>query len=255
MIDIHCHILPGVDDGAQVLADSIEMARVAEQEGITKILATPHHKNPKYENSKPFVMEEVNKLNAIFQSEGLSIEILPGQECRISGEILEDYQNGDVLSVNDKDKYVLVEFPSNHVPRYTERLFYDLQVAGLTPVIVHPERNSELIQSPEILYNLVKAGALSQVTAASLIGKFGKKIRQFSIQCVENGLTHILASDAHNTTTRGFCLREAYEDLAQLFGNGVRMEFQENAELLIKGEALFLEPPSPIKQKKFLGLF
>jgi len=255
MIDIHCHILPGLDDGAQTNEEALQMALAAESEGITHILATPHHKNRTYNNPKSVSLEAAQELNAFFQSEGLSLQILPGQEARIFGEVLEDYHNGEILTVNDNGKYLLVEFPSNHVPRYTERLFFDLQVAGITPVIVHPERNSEIIQTPEIIYNLVNGGALTQVTAASLIGKFGKKISQFSHQLVEHGLTHLLASDAHNTTTRGFCLREAYEMLGDTYGDSLRLEFEENAGHLIHGENLYVNPPERIKQKKFLGLF
>jgi protein-tyrosine phosphatase len=255
MIDIHCHILPGLDDGAQTKEEALKMALAAESEGITHILATPHHKNRAYNNPRQVSLNAVDELNTFFQSEGLGLEVLPGQECRIFGEVLEDYQNGEILTVNDNRKYLLVEFPSNHVPRYTERLFFDLQVAGITPVIVHPERNSEIIQTPEILYNLVNGGALTQVTAASLIGKFGKKIGQFSHQLVAHGLTHLLASDAHNTTTRGFCLREAYEVLGDTYGHSLRLEFEENAAHLIDGEPLYVNQPERIKQKKFLGLF
>lgn len=255
MIDIHCHILPNVDDGAQTDQDAVAMARAAVHEGIRQIVATPHHKNPKYENPRHKVIDAVEALNTLFKNETIPLTILLGQECRISGEILEDYQNGEILSINENNKYILIEFPSNHVPRYTERLFFDLQVSGLTPVIVHPERNSEIVQTPDILYKLIQGGALSQVTAASLIGRFGKKISRFSNQLIESGCAHLLASDAHNTTTRGFCLREAYEYLEKEFGSDMRMTFEENAELLVKGETLYLTPPSPIRTKKFLGLF
>ncbi|WEG13150.1 tyrosine protein phosphatase [Pullulanibacillus sp. KACC 23026] len=255
MIDIHNHILPNLDDGPQAVEDALEMARSAFSQGITQIVATPHHNHPMFNNPRSKVLEAVDFLNDQLKREAMDLSILPGQECRISGEIIEDYQNAEILSVNENGKYLLIEFPSNHVPRYTERLFYDIQVSGLIPVIVHPERNSEIIQNPDRLYELVKGGALSQVTAGSLIGNFGKKIGRFSLQLVESGLSHIVGSDAHNVTTRGFCLREAYETIEDQFGIGLRMEFEENANLMVQGEALYLQPPTPIRQKRFLGLF
>lgn len=255
MLDIHCHILPCVDDGAASYEAAIQMARAAEQQGIRQIVATPHHKNPRFENTKDQIIEAVEALNNVLKKEAIELTVLPGQECRVFGEILDDYQKGEVLSVNNNGKYVLVEFPSNHVPRYIEQLFFDMQISGLTPIIVHPERNSEIVQSPDILLKLVKGGALSQVTASSLVGHFGKKISRFSSQLIESGLTHLIASDAHNTTTRGFYLREAYDHLQSQFGGGLRMEFEENAELLVRGETLYLSPPTPMRIKKFLGLF
>jgi protein-tyrosine phosphatase len=254
MIDLHCHILPGIDDGAQSLSDSINMARKAVEQGIHTIVATPHHMNNKFENPKHSIIESVEKLNTILIEEKIQLKVLPGQEVRIHGEMLEGYKAGEILPVNHTP-YVLVEFSSNHVPRYTEKLFYDLQMNGLIPVIVHPERNQEIIERSDILYQLVKKGALTQVTAASISGDFGKKIKNFSLQLIEANLTHFIASDAHNTTKRTFKMREAFDVIEKKYGIDMVYYFDENAALLIDGKNVYKEDPERIKRKRVFNLF
>jgi protein-tyrosine phosphatase len=254
MIDIHCHILPGVDDGAQSLSDSLNMARIAVKQGIHKIVATPHHLTSSYENSKQSIVDRVRDLNVKLREEMIDLEVLPGQEVRIHGEMVEGYVAGDILPVNHTP-YILVEFPSNHVPRYTEKLFYDLQVNGLIPVIVHPERNQEIVERPELLYQLVKKGALTQITAASVCGDFGKKIKNFTLQLIDANLTHFIASDAHNITNRPFKMREALAIIERKYGNELVYYFDENAALLIEGLTVYKEDPERIKKKKLFQFF
>jgi protein-tyrosine phosphatase len=254
LIDIHSHILPGVDDGAQSEEDAINMAKLAVEEGIKKIIATPHHQNGKYHNKKQDILNGVIELNRLLQREDIPLEVLPGQETRIYGELIEDLEKGDILSLNQTN-YVFIELPSGHVPRYTEKLLFDVQLKGLTPIIVHPERNSEVIENPDILLNLVKKGSLTQITAGSMTGHFGKKIQKFTIQLIEANLTHFIASDAHNTTTRGFHLVESISQIEKEFGRQVVYYFQENANLLTQGQVVYKPEPIRIRQKKFLGLF
>ncbi|MEH7252008.1 CpsB/CapC family capsule biosynthesis tyrosine phosphatase [Neobacillus niacini] len=254
MIDLHCHILPGVDDGAQSLSDSIAMAKKAVDQGIHTIVATPHHRNNSYENPKQTILERVKELNRVLLEEKIDLKVLPGQEVRVHGEMLEGYHGGEILPVNHTP-YVLVEFPSNHVPRYTEKLFYDLQMTGLIPVIVHPERNQEIIEHSEILYQLVKKGALTQVTAASLCGGFGKKIKNFSMQLIESNLTHFIASDAHNITSRSFKMRDAFGVIEKKVGMDMVYMFEENAALVIEGKTIYKEDPERIKRKRLFHIF
>jgi protein-tyrosine phosphatase len=254
MIDIHSHILPSVDDGAQTIDDAIVMAKAAVAEGITTIIATPHHRNGTFENPKETIIERVSALNEALQQNQISLTVLPGQEIRIHGEWLDHYHQGELLPLANTN-YVLIELPSNHVPRYTEQLLFDIQMQGMIPVIAHPERNAELIEHPDLLYQFVKKGALTQLTASSVAGHFGKKIKQFSLQMIEANLAHFIASDAHNTTNRTFHMREAYKTLAKEFGSQAVYIFQENAELLIKNQTVYKDVPERIKRKKFLGLF
>ncbi|MGG4407205.1 CpsB/CapC family capsule biosynthesis tyrosine phosphatase [Niallia taxi] len=254
MIDIHCHILPGVDDGPKSIKESLVMAREAVNEGIKTIIATPHHKNNTYENTKNLIIENVNIFNKILQHENIPLEILPGQENRIFGEILEDYQKGEILTLNNT-KYIFIEFPSSSVPRFAERLLYEIQIEGLTPIIVHPERNKEILEKPSILYKFVSNGALTQITAASVAGYFGKSIKKFSYQLIEYNLTHFVASDAHNVSSRSFKLNEAYELIRNDFGLDYAYLFLDNSEHLISDNSIIKEIPEEIKKKKFLGIF
>lgn len=254
MIDLHCHILPGIDDGAQNLPESLRMAKMAVKQGIHTIVATPHYIKNRYENPKQMIFTKISELNEALKVEKIDLKILPGQEPRIDGDLLAGMGKGEIISLNGTN-YLFIEFPSANVPRYAEKLFYDLQLNGLIPVIVHPERNMELIEHPELLYQFVKKGALSQVTAASLSGEFGKKIKNFSQQLIEFNLTHFIASDAHNTTKRGFRLQEAYKSVATRFDSDYECMFRENAELLVDGKNVYKEIPERIKRKKFFKIF
>lgn len=255
MIDLHCHILSGVDDGAQSIEDSIEMAKAACKEGIHTIVATPHHQNGVYINPAESVLHQVKQLNDRLKEEDINLTILPGQEIRLYGELLEDYESGYIVTLNRTDKYMLIELPANHVPRYAEKMLYELRVKGITPIIVHPERNAEIIERPEVLYKLVNQGALTQITAGSVTGKFGKKIKKFTLQLMEHHLTHVISSDAHNTTTRSFYLQDAYEVVERTFGSSILYYFKENTYSLISGKMIYREEPEKIKRKKILGLF
>ncbi|MED3664716.1 tyrosine protein phosphatase [Geobacillus stearothermophilus] len=254
MIDIHSHILPGVDDGAAAMENAIAMAQAAAKEGITTIIATPHHQNGTHDNPRPAVLSLAAELNDELKRRGIALNVLPGQEVRIHGDLLDGLARGEVMTLADTS-YMLIEFPPDHVPKYAEQLLFDMQVNGLIPIIAHPERNAEIIEQPERLYQLVKRGALAQLTASSITGHFGKKIKTFSFQLIEANLAHFIASDAHNTKTRPFRLREAYEVIRKEYGTDMVYYFQENAELLVRGQAVFRDEPQRVKKKKFLGLF
>ncbi|RCW77379.1 tyrosine-protein phosphatase [Saliterribacillus persicus] len=255
MIDIHCHILPGIDDGAKHTEESVRMAKAAIAQGIDTIIATPHHLNGSYTNTKQDILQMVDSLNNRLQEENIPLTVLPGQETRIYGEMIADLEVGALLPLNETSGYLFVELPSNHVPRYTKQLMFDLQMQGIKPIIVHPERNKELLENPNILFDLVRDGTLTQVTAGSVAGKFGKKIKKFSLQLIESNLTHFIATDAHNTTSRGFVMQEANSVIKDEFGSSMVYWFMENTQFLINGENVVGEAPEKIKKKKILGFF
>lgn len=254
MIDIHSHILPSLDDGASSIERSIEMAKQAVEQGITTMMATPHHQNGVYLNTKTTIEEESKKLTAILKEQGLDLSIVPGQEVRIYGELVHDFEQGDILPLNHSN-YLLVEFPSDQVPAYTSQVFYDMQLRGIQPIIAHPERNRQIIEKPDTLFDLVNQGALAQLTASSLTGRFGKNIKKFSEQLIDHQLVHFLASDTHNTTSRPNDLLAAYDALEKQFGLNTVYYFQENAAILLDQQTVFAEQPTAIKKKKFLGIF
>lgn len=254
VIDIHSHILPGVDDGAQTEADSLAMAKAAVEEGIHTIIATPHHKNGSFDNVRENIVTYTDILNKLFAANNIPLTLLPGQETRINGDMIADIEKGELLSINHTS-YLFVELPSESVPRYTKQMLFDIQVAGYTPIIVHPERNQELLERPAKLYELVRIGALTQITAGSVLGKFGKKVQKFTHQMIDTNLTHFIASDAHNTTTRKFWMKEALDQIKNTYGVDVYYLFIENSQLLVDGMNVNRMEPFMIKKKKFLGLF
>lgn len=256
MIDLHCHILPDVDDGPKNWQMSIEMAKLAVDEGITHILATPHHMNRQWMNPKHSVFTLINELQDRLDAEEIPLTIFPGQEVRLHGEILANIQNDEICFVDELNQYVLIEFPTATVPEYANRLFYDMQSAGVTPVIVHPERNHAILKDPNILYEFVNRGILAQVTAASFVGKFGKEIEKLSTQLIEGNLVHFIASDAHNVTSRKYYMKQAYEKLEKDFGKEKVHAFQQVTKDLVNGDVISIPDPKKIKaNKRFFGLF
>ncbi|KAF0996632.1 Tyrosine-protein phosphatase YwqE [Geobacillus sp. TFV-3] len=223
-------------------------------EGITTIIATLHHQNGSYNNPKPFVLTKSAELNDELKRRSIALTVLPGQEVRIHGDLLDGLARQEVMTIADTS-YILIEFPPDHVPKYAEQLLFDLQVKGIIPIIVHPERNAEIMEQPDRLYQLIKRGALAQLTASSITGHFGKKIKMFSFQLIEANLAHFIASDAHNMNTRPFRLRAAYDAIRKEYGSSAVYYFQENAELLVRGQSVFREEPERVKKKRFLGLF
>lgn len=256
MIDIHCHILPDIDDGAKDEIQAIEMAKEAVNSGIKTVIATPHHKNRTYDNEKSFIIKQVELLNEMFKESNIPLDVLPGQEVRIFGELIHDFEKGEIQTLNDS-KYLLLELPSDHMPQYTENLIFDIQRAGLTPIIAHPERNRDIYADPNLLHGLVSRGALAQLTAGSLTGVFGKEIKKVSLQMIEHNLIHFIASDAHNINARNFgTLSEGYAVIKEEYGTMMQYNLEENAQYLMHNENINKNEPLLIqKKKRFFGLF
>lgn len=248
-VDLHCHILPGIDDGSPDLATSLALARAAVADGIGTILATPHHLDRHYVNSAG----KVQVATAAFQEQlddlKISLRVFAGQEVHLNGQLTADL--GDVLGMDAQRRYVLLEFPHEMVPAYADEVIFQLACDGMTPVIAHPERNAELIAHPEKLYNLIERGSLAQVTATSLVGTFGKQVKRTAEEFVRCGLVQVVASDAHALKKRGFAMTAAYETLASM-GESYVTQFQQNARDVINGKPVAVPELSlPRKQRRF----
>ncbi|MEE3953525.1 tyrosine-protein phosphatase [Peribacillus frigoritolerans] len=254
MIDIHCHILPGVDDGSSDMKESLNMAKNAVEAGITNIFATPHHLNEKYVNVKMDIIDRIVMLNESLQQENIPLSIHLGQEVRIHRDIFTSLEKEEILTLDDNGTYLLLELPSGRVPTYTQEVIYELLLKGITPIIVHPERNKELNENHKLLFEFVQEGALTQLTSGSIIGNFGKSIQSFSKKIIEHNLAHFIATDAHNIGSRGFTLQQAYETITKTYGIQRTFYFKENAEQLLKDQSPAVEKPLPFK-KKILGIF
>ncbi|WP_232522825.1 tyrosine-protein phosphatase [Peribacillus simplex] len=236
------------------MEESFNMAKKAVEAGITHLFATPHHLNEKYVNVKSDIMDRVVRLNESFQQENIPLTIHPGQEVRIHRDIFTSLEKEEILTLDDNGMYLLLELPSGKVPTYTQEVIYELLLKGITPIIVHPERNKELIRNHKLLFELVQEGALTQLTSGSIIGLFGKSVQSFSKKIIEHNLAHFVATDAHNIGTRGLSLQQAYETITKAYGIQRTFNFKENAEQLIKGQSPSVEKPLPFN-KKFLGIF
>ncbi|RFF32494.1 protein-tyrosine phosphatase [Wenzhouxiangella sediminis] len=202
MVDIHGHWLPGVDDGAKSLEMSLRMARIAVDDGITTALATPHHLNGIYKTGAERVREEVAALRSEFARAGIELDLLPGSECHLVPELPRELAEGRAMTVADRGKAVLVELPVHSIPVGASTILEEILGLGLSPIIVHPERNSELARKPDRLAEWVEMGCLAQVTARSCIGKFGDLARDASKEMVTRGMIHFVASDTHRDRRR-----------------------------------------------------
>ncbi len=216
-VDIHCHLLPGIDDGAADWAQSLAMARMAADDGIAAIVATPHQLGNYSQNRSGTIRCLAEELQRLIDEEDIPLRVLPGADVRIEPEMVSKVLKGEVLTLGGRTRYVLLELPHElYVP--LERLLSELEGAGLVGVLSHPERNLGLLAQPQIVDSLVDGGCLMQVTAGSLIGTFGPPIAAMAERLVSRGLVHFLATDAHGPKSRRPLMRRAFERAAELAG-------------------------------------
>ncbi|MGG1551928.1 tyrosine-protein phosphatase [Paenibacillus ferrarius] len=250
MIDIHSHILPGLDDGAYDLDEALLMARQAVSCGIHTMIATPHHMNGRFYNSCVQIAQYVKTFQDQLDDCNIPLRVIAGQEIRIYPQLLEAL-NAGVLSSLGNSRYVLLELPPDRIPTVTEKIVKDLIQSNRVPIIAHPERNREIIESPDKLLKLVDHGALSQITAHSLLGSYGKTIMQLSLRMCRSGLAHFIASDAHDTARSGFALDKAYGVIQAKLGLDAVRSLQHNAWCVIQDVAITAENPVWVKPKWF----
>lgn len=213
MIDLHCHILPGVDDGPAGFEESLAMARMAAADGVRVIVATPHVSD-QYDYPAPDLIRELTgRLNGLIQQEGLGLRVLPGAEVRTSPELVEALQAGKVMTLADRGKCVLVELPSSSQAVYAGDLFFRMQVAGYTPVIAHAERVDWLRAQPQLLREFKDRGVRLQINAESVSGAAGRGMRLQALRLAKEGLADVLGSDGHNVNSRKPLLTVAQRNL------------------------------------------
>ncbi|MFS0555439.1 tyrosine-protein phosphatase [Brevibacillus sp. 179-C9.3 HS] len=237
MIDIHCHILPGIDDGPQTLGQAVEMARIAWADGITDIIATPHTHDDFYVQEAERVLEAVESFQTILELEGIPLRIHPGMEVHIHWELIDHLRDAHLLSLGNHMKHVLLELPSLHLPLFTEEVVQQLLLQGITPVIAHPERNAVLMNHTGMLAQWIEWGVVCQITAGSLLGWLGNTAQKNARALVGQRLVHLLASDGHNCNTRKIELSQAYEELGKLMLASEVDVYRANAQAILEGQA------------------
>ena len=234
MIDVHTHILWGLDDGARDLNESLAMVEMAYECGTTDIVATPHA-NRVYAYDSELIEKRVQELQA---RSGPKIRIHRGCDFHLqSDNVLNALENPSKYAINGNN-YLLVEF-SDMMGAAGVGVLHRLRSAGLTPIITHPERNPVLRQSPETLEQLVRQGYYVQVTAQSLLGRFGIEAHQFATNLIRHGNVDLIASDSHDLQNRPPRLDQAYEYVAQEFGENLARDlFVQNPACVLTGTAI-----------------
>ena len=212
MIDLHTHILPGLDDGARTLEDALDMASAFAGEGVTAVAATPHVRDD-FPTSIEAMLEAVETLQQALAREGIRLVVLPGAELSVEWIARFDVTELRRLTLAGSGRYILVETPDHGWPAALVEQLLELRLAGFTPLLAHPERNPVVQATPSLLAPLVEGGMLVQVTAASLDGRLGKASQVTGRRLVAAGLAHVLASDAHAAHVRAAGMRRALETL------------------------------------------
>lgn len=232
MIDIHCHILPGIDDGPTDITESIEMARIAAADGITIIVATPHLKDRV--NLAEKIISGVIKLNARLTELKIPVKILPGADVNVMVSLpsLKDY------TINGTS-YILYEFPYTHMPGNSRQIIFNAMSSGLHPVITHPERNPSVIREPGIVIDLRAAGPLVQITADSLTGRFGPEAKECACYLLRKSAVDIIATDAHSPYDRKPVLSEGLQVAEKIVGKEAALRMvKSNPLAVIEGRML-----------------
>lgn len=249
MIDIHCHILPSIDDGPETIEESLEMCRIAASDGIKTIVVTPHYRLGKHEPSSADIYKQIELLTTSLNENKTCIKLLPGADVRITPELSDHLRNIEHLTINKTGRYFLAEFHSTAVPPDWENFLLSFVGAGIIPVITHPERNSWFLNNPDALYNVVSKGVLVQITAMSLTGGFGDDAQEFCAFLLEHNLAHVIATDAHSIDQRPPRLKEAVELATEIIGRE-RAEslVSSTPSAIIEGKPACL--PAPVKHVK-----
>jgi protein-tyrosine phosphatase len=238
MIDLHSHILSGVDDGAPDLATSLEMARMAVDDGIEVMAATPHFLPGLYDNKASDVLNRVDILNAALFDRDIKLAVVSGGDVHISPDLDVKLKRQEVLTIHNT-RYFLFEPPHFTAPPHLENHLHNIMVAGYIPILTHPERLKWIEQKYDLITTLAQSGVWMQITAGSLTGRFGKRAQYWAQRMMAEGRVHILATDAHNTTSRPPLLAKAYGIAKQELG-----EIEAN-NLVLKRPQMILENSHP----------
>jgi protein-tyrosine phosphatase len=254
MVDVHCHILPGIDDGPKTIEESIAMAESAIAEGITHVVATPHSSRQHF-----FDFALVRRLRDELQSRiGDQLKLATGCDFHLDPENLKSLRKDSPTYCINQNGYLLVEFNEISIPPAMDQRLHEIQLAGMRPIITHPERNRILRAYPKRLKKWVQQGCFVQVTGGALTGGFGSLSQKDALRWIREGLVHFVASDAHNTRSRPLRLQPAFGVVADEFGpEKARALFLDNPLAAFEGRDLphvpeLQDESFPTRKKRFL---
>ncbi|MCD6117820.1 hypothetical protein J7K93_12450 [bacterium] len=255
MIDIHTHLLPGVDDGPGNFNESLEILRGGVLEGIHGVVCTSHVlENLTPELEKKYI-EKFLKLKELAAKEGLGISLWLASEIMSTANF--DFHS-PIATFNNNGKYLLIEFPMAHMPSDVGEIFFNLNLEGVHPILAHPERNAVIMQKPQVVYEFINRGVLMQINSGSIAGAFGRRPRETAMLMLEHNLVHFVASDCHNPASRPMSLKKSFSIINDKFGKE-RAEnlFMKNPAKAVAGEEIDIGDPQPVKSRQggFLSLF
>jgi protein-tyrosine phosphatase len=247
MVDVHCHVVPGVDDGARDVPTSLLFLRRAWESGTAEIVATPHQHRGRYANDAPRLREAFAALVAARDEAVAAGEELPrlhlGAEVHLDGDVRAEVARGERLLLAS-GPYFLLELPDMFPRLAVEDLVYRLRLDGVQPILAHPERVGQLLRDEAQLERLVELGALAQVTGSSIAGDFGRPCREATARMLRRGLVHLVASDAHDLVRRTTDLRRARAAVVDLLGEDAAVRLLEtNPRAVLEGRPVETAPP------------
>lgn len=220
MIDLHCHLLPGLDDGPRDIGEAVAMCRHAVEQGITHAITTPHIHVGRWDNGADSIGDAVARLRDALAEAGIALQLGFAGEVRLSDQLPAQLARGDIPFYGEVDGFrvMLLEFPHGHIPPGGDKLAAWLLSQGIRPLIAHPERNKQVMRSVDSIYPFVEAGCWLQVTGGAVCGAFGDAALATAHHLLREDLVAVVASDAHNLGARPPVLRDAYEVVARSYG-------------------------------------
>ncbi len=254
MIDLHTHILPGMDDGLKTEDEAVEFARMAAADGIETLVATPHCKDGFFENHRPEVLAAVDRLRSRLSEAGVGLTLLPGGEVYLAPDLVERVKDGRAPTLADNGKTVLLELSLAQYPVDLQNLVFGLRLAGLVVLFAHPERIRYFQEDVRRWEEMVRLGAFGQITTGSVLGTFGEDAQDFTEVLLRRGLAHVLASDAHGLRGRPPVLSRALEAVTAIVGEDeARRMVSDRPRALLEGREPETQPaPEPPAPKRSL---
>jgi len=220
MIDIHSHLIPGIDDGARDKDESLSLFQIAEKDGIKRMVMTPHIHFGRFNNTIEKIQSEVQDLKGLLSENNINLDIAYAAEVRIDAQLLPEVEQGRIPFIGqfEDQKVLLLELPHSHIPHGCDKLIRWLTLHNIRPLIAHPERNRDILKTPEKIKQLQSLGCLFQLTASSFTGYFGQKVQLLSEKLLLDGVIDVVASDSHNIQRRPPVLSLAHKKVSELLG-------------------------------------
>lgn len=250
MVDIHSHILPGIDDGSKSMEETMEMLKLTEADGIKTIVATSHFYRGYYENKWNDIKKLVEKVKTRAEEENVDLDIISGQEVMLDNRTLESYRSSEIGCMEGTG-YMLVELPMMTMPKDAMNIIYELEIKGVRPILAHPERYRYIIDNPSKINEFLDEKCLIQINTGSIIGIFGKKVKSTARILIKNGVCSFIASDTHSTGGRCPGISKAMKTASHIDDN-IYGRIEENCKKLLENQLI---SPSSERIKGKRGIF